>query len=195
MSRIRTALQQFSWLYIDLKKINRHHPLRWLTCWFSMSALAVIEYRLMRFGYLLLGRGYPAIHALTLPLRFLLRPWFGTNCEIHYEADIGPGFRVLHPSLGVVVSAHTKAAYNLVLTGGNCIGTSGGRGEGLERNEIGGDVYLAAQANIIGPVRVGNRVVIGAGAVLVKDALDKQVVVGVPARPLIKEPRGLETIP
>jgi hypothetical protein len=34
---------------------------------------------------------------------FFLRPWTG-RCEIHYQADIGRGLRVLHPTLGVVIS-------------------------------------------------------------------------------------------
>ncbi|MBL8132486.1 MAG: hypothetical protein JNL42_11560 [Anaerolineae bacterium] len=188
MQRLRHAFQQFSWLYIDLKKINRRSPWRWLTCWFSAVAMAVIQYRLMRFGYLLLGRGYAVFHAVTLPLRFLFRPWFATHCEIHYEADIGPGLRVLHSSLGVVISARTTAGSNLILTGGNCIGIQEKRGGDLARIELGNDVYLSANASIIGPLRVGNRVTLGAGAVLVKDAPDHQVMVGVPARPLGGQP-------
>ena len=43
-------------------------------------------------------------------------------------------------------------------------------------------VSLGAHVTIIGPVRVGNNVTIGAGSVVVKDIPDNAVVVGNPAR-------------
>lgn len=41
---------------------------------------------------------------------------------------------------------------------------------------------LAAGAKVIGNVRIGNNVMVGAGAVVVKDVPDNAVVVGNPAR-------------
>jgi hypothetical protein len=37
---------------------------------------------------------------------------------------------------------------------------------------------------VLGPVRLGNRVTVGAGAVVVRDAGDGEVLIGVPARPV-----------
>jgi serine acetyltransferase len=104
------------------------------------------------------------------------------NCEIHYRAEIGRGLRILHPALGIVVSANAICGQNLILTGGNCIGGKPGAQAG--HITIGDNVSFGANAVVLGPIRVGNNVSIGAGAVVVKDTQDNEVLVGVPAKPL-----------
>jgi serine O-acetyltransferase len=47
---------------------------------------------------------------------------------------------------------------------------------------IGDNVEICAGARILGLVRIGNNVIIGANAVVVKDVPDNCVVAGVPAR-------------
>jgi serine O-acetyltransferase len=47
-------------------------------------------------------------------------------------------------------------------------------------------VEICTGAKILGPVRIGNNVIIGANAVVVKDVPDNCVVAGVPAR-IIRE--------
>jgi len=54
----------------------------------------------------------------------------------------------------------------------------------LEGVEVGEDAILCANCTILPGVRVGNRALIGAGAVVVQDVPDEAVVVGNPARPL-----------
>ena len=47
---------------------------------------------------------------------------------------------------------------------------------------IGDNVYIAANATVIGGVNIGNNVIIGAGSVVVNDIPDNSVAVGNPAR-------------
>ena len=47
---------------------------------------------------------------------------------------------------------------------------------------IGDNVYLGVNAVILGPVRIGNKACIGAGAVVINDVEDRQIVGGVPAK-------------
>jgi acetyltransferase-like isoleucine patch superfamily enzyme len=47
---------------------------------------------------------------------------------------------------------------------------------------IGNDVYIGLNATILPGVRIGNRVIIGAGSIVAKDIPDNSVAVGVPAR-------------
>jgi len=47
---------------------------------------------------------------------------------------------------------------------------------------VGNDVYFGLKATILPGVTIGNRVIIGAGAVVTKDIPDNSVAVGVPAR-------------
>lgn len=46
---------------------------------------------------------------------------------------------------------------------------------------IGDNVYIATGVTILGPVRIGNNVTIGAGAVVTKDIPDNVIVAGIPA--------------
>lgn len=112
---------------------------------------------------------------------FLVRPWV-RGAEIHYRAEIGKGMRILHPTLGIIVSGKSVCGENLVLTGENCIGSRPGTAEGAIK--IGNNVSLGANAVILGPVTIGDNVQIGAGAVVVKDAPSNVVLVGVPAHPV-----------
>ena len=47
---------------------------------------------------------------------------------------------------------------------------------------IGDNVYIAANATVIGSVNIGNNVIIGAGSMVVTDIPDNSVAVGNPAR-------------
>jgi serine O-acetyltransferase len=47
---------------------------------------------------------------------------------------------------------------------------------------IGNDVYISAGARLLGDIAVGNNVIIGANAVVVKDVPDNSIVAGVPAK-------------
>ena len=47
---------------------------------------------------------------------------------------------------------------------------------------IGDNVSIKARAKIIGDVTIGNDVIVGANAVVVKDVPDHSIVAGVPAR-------------
>lgn len=49
---------------------------------------------------------------------------------------------------------------------------------------IGDNVYIASNSTVIGNVRIGNNVIVGAGSVVTKDIPDNSVVVGNPARVL-----------
>ena len=51
---------------------------------------------------------------------------------------------------------------------------------------IGDNVHISAGARILGPIKIGNNVIIGANAVVVKDVPDNCVVAGSPAK-IIKE--------
>jgi acetyltransferase-like isoleucine patch superfamily enzyme len=50
------------------------------------------------------------------------------------------------------------------------------------RIEIGSDVFIGVNAIVMPGVRIGNRVIIGAGSVVTKDVPDDVVCVGVPAK-------------
>lgn len=160
---------------MDIRRITNGRWWRWLGLVFMQSFAAVTFYRIDRGMSISFGRRWSAGRVLLSPVIALIRPWHG--CEIHYQADIGPGFLILHPSLGVVVSGFTVAGEGLVLTGGNCIGCRpSGRFPGAIT--IGDDVTLGANASVIGPVHVGDRVQIGAHALVIDDVPSDRTVHG-----------------
>ena len=168
--------QQLRYLLVDIGRITNGRWWRWLGLVFMQSFAAVAFYRLDRGMSLRFGRKWSAGRILLSPLIALVRPWHG--CEIHYQADIGPGLLILHPSLGVVVSAFTVAGEALELTGGNCIGSraSGGRYPGVIT--LGDQVSLGVNASVIGPAQIGDRVQIGAHALVVDDVPSDGTVLG-----------------
>ena len=175
---MENPFSQIYYLLFELRLLVNSRWWRWLSCWFSQSFWIIAWYRIERMMYLLLGKSWSVIRILFLPINFLLRPWFG-NCEIYYRASIGKGLKLLHPSLGVVISGNAVIGENLTLVGGNCIGERGR--VRLGDLIIGNNVNMGVNSVILGPVNVGNNVSVGAGAVVVKDACDHAILVGVPA--------------
>lgn len=179
MSRLGSGMQQLSYLHDDLRLIVKRRWWRWITCWFGGSAGVIASYRLDRMFYLLLGESWAFIRLFFFPLFLFLR-LISANHQIHYRANIGRRLRILHSSLGVVVSAHAEIGHDLILTGGNCIGER--RSIQPANLVIGNNVSLGANAVILGPVRIGDNVVIGANAVVIDNCGDRVVLAGVPAK-------------
>lgn len=91
-------------------------------------------------------------------------------------AEFGAGLVILH-SFGIVINTEVRAGRNLVLEHGVTLGAEKG-----QCPVLGDDVFIGAGAKILGPVRVGSRVKVGANAVVVHDVPDGATVVGIPAR-------------
>lgn len=176
------AFRQLSYLAADANRIVNGKWWRLFGLLFATGFHTVALYRFDRFLYLALGRLWGLLRLMLSPVFFLLRPWIH-GAEIHYKADIGPGILILHPSLGVVVSSYSVIGRNVTFTGGNCIGVRDGKRTGLDI-EIGDNVILGINSVIIGPLRVGSRVIIGASSAVLHDIPDGVNVGGVPARPL-----------
>jgi serine acetyltransferase len=131
-----------------------------------------------RGGYLLFGRFYTIIRLPFVPLLVIIQSF--SNIDIHYQANVKGGLLILHPSVGIVVSGMATIGKNLTLTGGNIIGFNG-----KKKNDafvIGDNCTLGANATIIGPLVLGNSIVIGASSCVVKSFPDDcQILAGVPA--------------
>lgn len=174
----KRAIDQLDFLIFELNMIVGGKYYRYITAIFSRSFTIIASYRLNRFGYLLFGRFFVVIRGISAPIRWFIKPWTGFH-DIHYEAEIGKGLRILHPGLGIMVSKKTIAGEHLTLMGGNAIGR---RRYGANTSPVlGNKVTLGLQATVLGPINVGDGATIGAGAVAVKDVMAGNVVKGVPA--------------
>lgn len=96
--------------------------------------------------------------------------------QLSFSNEIGGGLYFAHFS-GIVIGCE-KIGKDLTIYQGCTIGAVHGKGTPT----IGDHVVMYAGSKIVGKVKVGNNVVVGANAVVVKDVPDNAVVVGVPAK-------------
>jgi putative colanic acid biosynthesis acetyltransferase WcaB len=149
----------------------------------SKSRFALVLFRLAHASYHQ-GR---FLRALTTPYRILYRlivDWV-MGIDIPCKVTIGRGV-VLYHSLGIVINEHATIGDGCMLRQGVTIGNKlGGDGESAAPT-IGNRVEFGAGAIVIGNITVGDNAVIGAGAVVTHDVAPGSVVVGNPAREIVR---------
>jgi len=108
------------------------------------------------------------------------------------DARIGRRLSIEHHGC-IVVHGATVIGDDCMIRHGVTIGNTG-MDDPLGAPSIGDRVQMGAGAKILGRIRVGNDVIIGANAVVIQDVPDFAVVGGVPARILkIRTPTGTTT--
>jgi len=110
-----------------------------------------------------------------------------TGIELPCEVEIGPGFVIDHFG-GIVVSGYARFGARCRIRNGVVVGL--GRVEEPIAPVIGDDVDIGAGAKVLGPIRIGHRVRIGANAVVITDIPDDHIAVGVPAVARPRKPRA-----
>jgi len=149
-------------------------------------------------GLLEIALAYPGVHAvwahrvthrmwtsnplLKLPARLLSQAVRAlTGIEIHPGAQLGRRLFIDH-GMGVVIGETAEVGEDVVLFHGTTLGGVS-MSKGKRHPTVGDRVVIGAGAKVLGPVRVGSDVKVGANAVVVKDVPDGEVAVGVPAKP------------
>lgn len=116
----------------------------------------------------------PLLPKLIWRLQYLL-----FNSSVPASCTLSQGVTFGYGGIGVVIHARAVVGRNCLIGQGVTIG---GKSGWYEVPVIGDNVEINAGARILGPVRIGNNVIVGANAVVVKDVPDNCVVAGVPAR-------------
>ncbi|SCN22571.1 Serine acetyltransferase [Clostridium sp. N3C] len=150
---------------------------------------------------------YPSIHAIIFHriahflykkhLFFLARlvsqiSRFITGIEIHPGAKIGKGLFIDH-GMGVVIGETAEIGDNVTIFHGVTLGGTG-KDKGKRHPTIGNNVIIGAGAKILGPIKIGDDVKIGANAVVLKDVPANATAVGIPARVILKKPKNIIAI-
>ncbi|GIU37163.1 serine acetyltransferase [Shewanella colwelliana] len=106
-----------------------------------------------------------------------IRVFFG--CYFSHKTRVGKQLLLGYKGLGIVI-------HDRVIVGDYCHidqnVTIGGTSKKYNVPTLGTSVYVGAGAKVLGPISIGDNVVIGANSVVVKDIPDNCLVVGVPAR-------------
>ncbi|WP_295775022.1 serine O-acetyltransferase EpsC [uncultured Microbacterium sp.] len=145
-----------------------------------------------RVAHALWRRGWRfAARALSQAARWV------TGVEIHPGATIGRRFFIDH-GMGVVIGETAEIGDDVMLYHGVTLGGRT-RDAGKRHPTLGDGVAVGAGAKILGPITIGAGSVVGANAVVTRNAPADSVLVGVPAtarsRRAGEETRALLTTP
>ncbi|MCC7176041.1 MAG: serine O-acetyltransferase [Bryobacterales bacterium] len=135
---------------------------------FHAILLHRLAHKLYRAGWPVLGR---MISQLS---RFL------TGIEIHPGAKIGRRFFIDH-GMGVVIGETAEIGDDVLLYQGVTLGGTG-KEKGKRHPTLGNHVVVGTGAKILGSIRIGDHVKIGAGSVVVHPVPDHSTVVGIPGK-------------
>ncbi len=129
-----------------------------------------------------------------MPVYFILNQRLKSKwgIQIPISAKIGKGFYIGHFG-GITIASDAKIGDNVNISQLVTIGEAGS-GENYGAPTIGDHVYIGAGAKVIGKIKVGNNVKIGANAVIYKDIPDNAVVVSYPGYKIISYKGNRESL-
>jgi serine O-acetyltransferase len=107
-----------------------------------------------------------------------------TAADIPITTQIAGGLLMPHPN-GIVIHPACRIGPNCLLMQQVTLGVTR---DGAP--QLGGHVDIGAGAKVIGAITLGDHAVVGANAVVVNDVAPGSVVVGIPARPLVRSGTG-----
>ncbi len=146
--------------------------------WSRHGFWALVVYRFGRWRYTVRPR------LLRAPLSFLYKilKFFSEmllGIELPCEAQIGHRLVIEHAG-GIVISGDATFGDDCILRNGVTVGLR----NRLQRGSptLGNRVDIGTGAKLLGPIRIGNDVAIGANAVVLSDVPDNHIAVGIPAQ-------------
>lgn len=109
---------------------------------------------------------------------------FLTGIEIHPGAKIGRRLFIDH-GMGVVIGETCEIGDDVLIYQGVTLGGTGHE-KGKRHPTIKNNALIAAGAQVLGSITIGESSKIGAGSVVLKDVPDHSTVVGIPGRVVIQ---------
>jgi serine O-acetyltransferase len=115
-----------------------------------------------------------------------------TGIEIHPGATIGRRFFIDH-GMGIVIGETSEIGDDVLMYQGVTLGGTG-KDTGKRHPTIGNEVVIGTGAKILGNIKIGDHVKVGAGSVIVRSVPDHSTVVGVPGRVVGDANADLDTL-
>jgi serine O-acetyltransferase len=145
--------------------------------WGAQGFWAMVVYRFGRWRYgirpVILRKFFSLIYHVLFKFVQII-----TGIQMPCEVDVGRNFVIDHFG-GIIVSGYTKFGDNCRIRNGVVIGIR--RIEEKAAPIIGNNVDIGAGAKLLGPIRIGDNVLIGANAVVISDVPNNSIAIGVPA--------------
>ena len=107
-----------------------------------------------------------------------------TGIEIHPGAQIGKKLFIDH-GMGIVIGETATIGDNCTIYHNSTLGGTG-KDKYKRHPDLGNNVIIGSGAKVLGPIKIGDNVKIGANAVVLKNVPDNKTVVGVPRKNIIK---------
>jgi len=153
--------------------------------WSSQGLWVMVPYRFGRWRYqfrlALLRKPLSMVYRIMKTISQIL-----TGIDLPCEVAIGRRFRIEHFG-GIIISGDAVLGDDVVLRNGVTIGLKHRDDPGSPI--IGNRVDIGAGAKLLGKIRIGDDVLIGANAVVITDVPANSIAVGVPARILPRKSR------
>jgi serine O-acetyltransferase len=115
----------------------------------------------------------------------LHRLTYKLGISIPFQTEIGSGLCIAHCG-DVTVNGRSVIGKNCNISQGVTVGQAN-RGRNKGYPTLGDNVYIGPGAKIVGGVKIGNNVAIGANCVVTRDVPDDSVVVGVPGKVISRD--------
>ncbi len=153
--------------------------------WGAQGFWALLVYRFGRWRYgvrpALLRKPFSLLYKILFKLVQIV-----TGIELPCETQIGANFVIDHFG-GIVISGYAKFGDNCRIRNGVVVGLR--RVDQPTAPNIGNNVDIGAGAKLLGPITIGDNVIVGANAVVITDVPADSIAVGVPA---VIKPRRLD---
>lgn len=151
--------------------------------WARQGLWVMLVYRFGRWRYRIRNRWlrlpFSALYRVLKVLSQVL-----TGIDLPCEVELGRRFLIEHFG-DIIISGDAVFGDDCVIRNGVTVGL---RRRGVRGAPVVGDrVEIGAGAKLLGPIRIGNDVLIGANAVVLTDVPDHCLAVGVPARVMARD--------
>jgi len=143
----------------------------------SQGLWAMVVYRFGRWRYGVWPSPLRKIFSFIYKILFKFTQ-IVTGIELPCEATVGHNFVIDHFG-GIVISGYARFGDNCRIRNGVTVGLR--RVEDKRAPQIGNNVDIGAGAKILGPITIGDNVLIGANAVVIRDVPANSIAAGVPA--------------
>ena len=152
--------------------------------WGAQGFWVMIVYRFGRWRYRVRPAVVRKICSFIYEMLFKLVQ-IVTGIELPCEAKVGRNFIIDHFG-GIVISGYAKFGDNCRIRNGVVVGLR--HVDDKRAPSIGDNVDIGTGAKLLGPIQIGDNVLIGANAVVMTDVPNNCIAVGVPA---VVKPRGV----